>query len=151
MIKCQNECWKGFNLCCTKCEEKETCGETCQETPNTCGNSVTVEDSPTVTHQENSPVPFETKQAALIVDIKNLVTAKAKIEEQEKTLKARLKDAMEEFDIKKFERDGLVLTYIAATKATSVDSKKLKENHPDIFVECSKVSNKSAYVKVTVK
>ena len=145
-MKCKNECWKGFNLCCISCEEKETCGESCTEKPSDCGNSVTVDESPTTV-----PVPFEKKQAALIVDIKNLVAAKAKIEEQEKKLKSNLKDAMEEFGIKKFEGNGLVLTYVAATNPTSVDSKKLKEKHPDIFVECSKTSNKAAYVKVTVK
>ncbi len=80
-----------------------------------------------------------------------MYASKAKIEAQEKALKEQLKSAMEEFGIKKFEKENLVLTYIAATTATSVDSKKLKENHPDIFVECSKKSNKSAYVKVTVK
>ena len=146
MIKCEDECWKGFNLCCISCEEKETCGEKCTEKPSDCGGSVIVAD-PTTT----SLVPFETKQAALIVDIKNLLTAKAKIEEQEKKLKSRLKDAMEELGIKKFEGNGLVLTYVAATSPTSVDSKKLKEKHPDIFVECSKTSNKAAYVKVMVK
>jgi predicted phage-related endonuclease len=58
---------------------------------------------------------------------------------------------MELHGVKKFESDVLNLTYIAATTATSVDSKKLKADHPEIYDECSKVSNKKAYVKVVVK
>lgn len=129
MIKCENECWKGFNLCCTNCEEKETCGESCLQSPEDCGGSIITKDVPEPANKETALAPFETKQDTLITNIKNLYASKATIEAQEKALKEQLKSAMEEFGIKKFE----------------------KENHPDIFVECSKKSNKSAYVKVTVK
>lgn len=145
MIKCENECPKGNgNICCHGCENYDSCNDGCDEMPADCGYS-------TKEQEETAPVPFESKHAALIVEIKNLYATKAKIETQEKTLKEKLKTAMEEFAIKKFEKNNLTLTYIATTTATSVDSKKLKENYPDIFVECSKTSNKSAYVKVTVK
>ena len=149
MIKCKNECPEGKeNICCHECKHNQECDSVCNIDNKTCGDAINEMD---VSKLETTLVPFETKQAKLITNIKNLYASKAKIEAQEKALKEQLKSAMEEFGIKKFEKENLVLTYIAATTATSVDSKKLKENHPDIFVECSKKSNKSAYVKVTVK
>ena len=142
MIICELECPRDEHVCCHSCDEFETCDEKCDQTPKECGSS----------HDETTEVvPFENKQAVLIKGIQDLYAKKAKLDEQEKKFKADLKAAMEEYGIKKFEKGNLSLTYVAATKATSVDSKKLRESHPDIFKEFSKVTNKSAYVKVTVK
>ena len=58
---------------------------------------------------------------------------------------------MEKYGVKKFESDILNITYVAESVATSIDSAKLKKLHPDIAEECSKVSKKSAYIKVEVK
>lgn len=145
MIKCKNTCPVGkFDGCCHECDLNDTCKEVCQSNPSDCGESVIEADG-------NELQVFKTSQMAVIQSIADICTAKKKLEEQEKDLKEKLKDAMEKCNVKKFTNDILNITYIAATTSTGVDSKKLKENYPEIFKDCSKVSNKSAYVKVEVK
>jgi len=151
MIKCKNGgCPKGKDICCLSCEDLEGCKDNgaCDLIPGedfegTCPDAV-VEGS---TELE----VFETKSAAIIQSIADIVTQKKDLEEKEKTMKAQLQKAMEQHGIKSFNNEVIKITYIAATTANSVDSKKLKEKYPEIASECSKVSNKSAYVKVEVK
>ena len=145
MMKCEVACAidDTKSICCHDCTEFKTCDESCSSNPEDCGS--------VVQDEETAVVPFERKQAVLINNIKDLYAQKAKLDEQDKKFKAKLKTAMEEYGIKKFEKGNLSLTYVAATKSTSVDSKKLKESRPEIFAEFSKVTNRSAYVKVTVK
>lgn len=144
MIKCNNECpLKKFDGCCHSCPHFEGCEEACESEPNTCGEAIFDEEAGLITFQE--------QQLAVLQQVADLITAKKKIEEQEKNLKDKLKEAMEKFNVKKFESDILNITYVAATSSTSIDSAKLKKKYPTIAEECSKVSAKSAYIKVTVK
>jgi len=144
MIKCNHECpLKKFDGCCHSCPHIEGCTDACESEPKTCGEATFDEETGLVT--------FKEQQLAVLQQIADLVTAKKQIEAQEKELKDKLKEAMERCSIKKFDSDILKITYIAATTATSIDSAKLKKNYPDIASECSKTSNKSAYIKVEVK
>lgn len=147
MIKCKNACPTGqFEGCCFECDLKENCEEACQLNPSECGDSTMDEVS-----EETGLQVFQQSQLAVLQKIADIETAKKKLEEQEKELKEKLKEAMERCNIKKFESDILNITYVAETTATSIDSTKLKKKYPDIAEECSKTSKKSAYVKVTVK
>lgn len=144
MIKCNNECpLEKFEGCCHCCPHIAGCEEVCESEPKTCSESTFDEETALTT--------FGEQQITVIQKIADLVTAKKKIEEQEKELKDKLKVAMENYGIKKFESDILNITYVAATSSTTIDSTKLKKKYPDIASECSKVSAKSAYIKVTVK
>lgn len=143
MIKCKNKCpLDAFDGCCACCADVD-CKERCSEVPETCEDAIPDE--------ETALIEFKNQQVAVLNQIVDLVTAKKQIEEQEKNLKDQLKDAMEKHGIKKFESDVLNITYVAATNSTSIDSTKLKKKYPDIASECSKVSAKSAYIKVEVK
>lgn len=145
MIKCKNSCpLDKFEGCCFECELKEECEEACEMLPSDCGDSI-------VDDFEAGIQVFEQGQMAVIQKIADIVTTKKQLEAQEKELKEKLKEAMEKCNIKKFESDILNITYVAATTATRIDSSKLKKKYPDIAAECSKTSNKSAYVKVSVK
>jgi hypothetical protein len=144
MIKCNNECpLKKFEGCCHSCPHIEECTEACESEPKTCGEAIFDEETGLMTFQE--------QQVAVLQQIADLVTAKKKIEAQEKELKDKLKEAMEKYSVKKFDSDILKITYVAATTATSIDSAKLKKKYPVIAKECSKTSKKSAYIKVEVK
>jgi len=87
----------------------------------------------------------------VLQNIADLCTTKKQIEAQEKELKDKLKQAMEQFGIKKFESDILNITYVPEGTQSKVDTTKLKKLYPDIAEECTKVSKTSAYIKVTVK
>ncbi len=144
MIKCNNECpLKKFDGCCHSCPHIEECTQACESEPKTCGEAIFDE--------ETGLVAFKEQQLSVLQQIADLVTAKKKIEAQEKELKDKLKEAMEKYGIKKFDSDILKITYVAATTATSIDSAKLKKKYPAIAEECSKTSKKSAYIKVEIK
>ena len=143
MIKCNNECpLKKFDGCCHSCPHIEGCTDACESEPKICGEAIFDEETGLMTFQE--------QQVAVLQQIADLVTAKKKIEAQEKELKDKLKEAMEKYRLK-FDSDILKITYVAATTATSIDSAKLKKKYPVIAKECSKTSKKSAYIKVEVK
>jgi len=144
MIKCNNECPLGkFDGCCHSCPDIETCKDACESNPETCGEATFDE--------ETDLVAFKEQQLSVLQQIADLITTKKKLEEQEKELKDKLKEAMEKYGVKKFDSDILKITYIAETTTTSIDSAKLKKKYPAIAEECSKTSKKSAYIKVEIK
>lgn len=142
MIKCKNSCPLGkYDGCCKDCPEKK-CADACTEDPSTCGESTYDEEAGLVTLEQHMTV---------IKQIADICTAKKQLEAQEKELKDKLKEAMEQYGVKSLDNDILKITYIAATTANSIDSAKLKKLHPDVAAECTKTSVKSAYIKVEVK
>lgn len=132
----------GKNLCCFYCPDKEECVDACHDNPKECGESVQEE---TELHVMQSAVP---EAIRIITDI---TIQKQKLEEQEKLMRKKLLKAMKTFGVKKFENERIAFTYVAPTTRTSIDSTKLKKKYPAIAEECSKVSNVSASVKITVK
>ena len=69
----------------------------------------------------------------------------------EKEVSEELKKAMEENGILGFEDDFIKVTYRKATTRTTIDSKRLKEEKPEIAEEYSKTSNVSSSVSIEVK
>lgn len=76
----------------------------------------------------------------VIEKIKEFNKLKLAIELKEKELKENLKKAMEEVGLKKFSTNGFNATIKNPTTRTSLDTKKLKEELPDIYEEYSKIS-----------
>jgi len=81
-----------------------------------------------------------------------------KAEELLKAIEAELSEwkqttleAMEKNAIKKYENDVISITYVAPTTRASVDSKKLKEQYPDVYEKCAKTSNVKASLRVSRK
>lgn len=74
-----------------------------------------------------------------------------KLEEQYKTMKNKLYQLMEEYDIKKWETDRIIITRTLPTKRESLDSKKLKADHPDLFETYKKVSTVAGSVRIKLK
>lgn len=132
----------GNTICCFYCPDKNTCPEACQDDHNECGECFQEE---TDLQVMQSAVP---EAIRIITDI---TIQKQKLEEQEKLMRKKLLEAMEAFGVKKFENEHIAFTYVAPTTRTSIDSTKLKKKYPAIAEECSKVSNVSASVKITVK
>jgi len=143
MIKClDGSCPKGKDMCCFSCDEMETCEDACDLNHEDCENA---------SEEETALAEFQQGQVTVLKEIASIVTQKKQLEDQEKKLKDKLQEAMEKHGIKKFESDVLNITYVAPSTSTSIDSVKLKKKYPDIAEECSKTSNRKAYVKVSVK
>lgn len=129
--------------CCIFCEKKAECKDACEYANNTeCVNIQEVETELSV---------FESKEVALINAITNIETQKKALEEQSKTMREKLLQAMEQYGVKKFENDVLSVTYVAPTTKRTIDSTKLKKDMPEIAEKYTKTSNVKASIKITVK
>ena len=86
----------------------------------------------------------------IIEQFKNFKKQKEEMELKEKEFKQALKDAMEECNIKKFCINGLSATYKEGTCRVTLDTKKLKEDLPDIYEEYSKTSEVASSITLTI-
>lgn len=148
MIECKISCPQGIDGCCYFCNEFD-CKDKCSEPLKNCDNAIEVKDDEY--NEELAVEAFKRNQATIIRKITTLVKAKKELEEAEAELKGKLQEAMEIRGIKKFISEELSVTYVAPTTSTTLDSAKLKKKYPEIAAECSKTSNKRAYVKIEVK
>lgn len=143
MMKCKvaiddkNECTN----CCYFCDKKDTCNDVCRDTAKVCEEQV----------EETDLQVIESTVPDVLKAITDIIVQKKKLEEQEKLMKEKLLQAMEEHGVKSFENAKVKFMYVAPTTRTTIDSKKLKADHPDIAEAYSKTSNVSASVRITVK
>lgn len=84
-----------------------------------------------------------------IEQLKNFYELKAKMDIMEKELKQGLKEVMEEKGVKKFIVNGLCASIKDSTTRTTINSKKLKEECPDIYKEYSKTTNVASSITLT--
>lgn len=73
------------------------------------------------------------------------------LETQYKSMKERLYELMLEHKVKSFETENLLITLVAPTTSTSIDSKALKEEMPEVAAKYSKTSPKKGYAKISTK
>lgn len=128
--------------CCFYCEDKDTCPDACEDIAPECPEQV---------EEINELQVMQTSVPEALQMVTEISVLMEELEEQQKLMKQKLLEAMEQHGIKKFENEQVSFTYVAPTTRTSVDSTKLKKLHPDIFEECSKTSNVSASVRIKVK
>ena len=74
-----------------------------------------------------------------------------KLKEQQDAMKAALLEAMETKNLIKLETDKLVISYVAPTDRESFDSKKFKEDNPDLYDEYVKISPVKSSIRIKVK
>lgn len=74
-----------------------------------------------------------------------------KLKEQEDLLKKTILEEMEAKGIVKIENDDLIITYIAPMDRETFDSKKLREDNPDLYDEYIKITNVRSTVRIKVK
>lgn len=145
MIKCKQAMENsacGKDCCCLECEEKETCKNVCTELSPDCEDAFS---------EETALATMQTEAAAVIKVIADLTLQKKQIEDQEKSMREKLREAMEKYGVKSFETPEIKFTYVAPTTRTTIDSTKLKKDLPDVAAKYSKTSKVSASVKITVK
>ena len=145
MIKCKQEMESsacGKVCCCLECEERENCKDVCTELSPDCEDAFS---------EETALATMQTEAAAIIKGIVTLTLQKKQIEDQEKAMREKLREAMEKYGVKSFETPEIKFTYVAPTIRTSIDSTKLKKDLPDVAAKYSKTSKVSASVKITMK
>ena len=146
------ECPKHLPMCCGICDDKFTCDVSCEQVFNR--ERVTLDDCVACDAAEvitDEMAQFSNATPEVIQQITNLVLMKKQLEDQEKLLKDELTKAMEAYGVKSFENDQIKLVYVAPTTRSTIDSTKLKKDHPDLAERYTKVSKVSASVRITVK
>lgn len=73
------------------------------------------------------------------------------IKTQEDELKQNILKEMESKNIIKLETDDLVINYIAPAERETLDSKKLREEQPDLYDEYVKFSTVKSSIRLKVK
>lgn len=73
------------------------------------------------------------------------------LKEQQDELKVALLHEMEVRNIIKIETDSLVVSYVAPTDRESFDSKKFREDYPDLYDDYVKISTVKSSIRVKVK
>ncbi len=137
----------GGNTCCKDCDKLQTCPDPCDDAldlTSICPDEV-IEPEQTALQQ------FQTDESNVIQTMADLLRQKKVLEEQEKTVRAKLVEAMDTYGVKSFENDLLKVTYVAATSKTTIDSKSLKKDMPDVYEKYSKTSPVAASVRISLK
>lgn len=75
--------------------------------------------------------------------------AKMKIEEDK--VKQALKEKMEEYGLTDYEDEFIKVSYRKQSQRTTVDSKRLKKELPDVYKEYSKTNDVSSSVSIEAK
>ena len=73
------------------------------------------------------------------------------LEKQYKEAKQELYEKMEEYDIKKFETDHIVITRVLPGFSNRFDSTTFKKEHPDLYAQYQKKTEKKGYVTIKLK
>ena len=150
MLKCKvaSEASCGHIHCCHECEDVKTCAYTCdiyealgERVLTKCNNI----------EQSDELVSLDQQVPEVIKAITDITVQKKKLEEQEALMRTKLLEAMEQYGVKAFENDVVKFTYVAPTEKKSIDSAKLKKEHPEIASAYQKVTPVKAYVKIEVK
>ena len=75
----------------------------------------------------------------------------AKMDMKVKEIKEALKEAMEKHGLTGYEDEFIKVSYRKPSQRVTVDSKRLKEELPDVYIEYSKVSDVSSSVSIEAK
>lgn len=149
IIKCKvaaGNCPQDLDICCATCGFKGNCGNCCDSQdmsdPQNCMDAEVITGEMTA---------FQSAVPDTIGKITTLIKMKKQLEDQEKQLKQKLVEAMEIYGVKSFENDLIKMTYVAPTTRSSIDSARLKKDHPAIVEQYTKTSPVSASVRVTLK
>lgn len=103
------------------------------------------------TMKEVVSAELATVNAEISTKISQTIEAIEKLEEVVKLFREAVLSEMQLKGIKKFDNGQISITYIEPTTRVSIDSKKLKEELPDVYSKYSKISDVKASVKISKK
>lgn len=83
--------------------------------------------------------------------IHDIEVAKKTLDKSFKQYKKALLAGMEEYGIKKYESDDLLITYVEPTERLVIDNERLWAEHKDIAFECQKFTKVESSVRVKVR
>lgn len=97
-----------------------------------------------------SNLPMEVINLADI--IKSKMEMQKKIADEVEQMKMQMLDTMKANGIEKIDlQDKVLITYIAPTERESLDSKKIKDNHPELYAMYLKKASVKESIKITLR
>ena len=106
---------------------------------------------PTFIELANFPRSLQDRLDSYEVAITQLEEELKLYKEKEDLLRKELYKAMDEAGIEKFQFGSVSATRVVPTETTTIDSKTLKQEMPEIYQKYSKTSKRSGYVLIKVK
>ena len=103
-----------------------------------------------VNYQENE-LKIKEFEEKISLAISGLKEQQEILQKQNDEIKEKIKQTMEEQDIKKYENDILTITYVAPTKRNTVDTTKLKEQYEEVYLDCLKETDVKSSIRIKVK
>ena len=97
--------------------------------------------------QETLPAEVIDAQRALV----QIIKSQRMMEEQKKDIESRLLALMQEYNVKKWESDALVITRVLPSTRTTIDTKALKADHPELVKEYEKTTTTKESIKITLR
>ena len=166
MLKCKiaSEAACGKECCCYDCVDAKECENKCityeelgKKVLKECEDLEKVEDKTELTEsgkteaEQTEIVTLDQKVPEAIKAMTDLLTQQKEIEKQVSDMRDVIKVAMEQYGVKSFENDDIKITYIAPTERKSIDSTRLKKEHPEIAEAYQKVSQVKSTVKIEIR
>lgn len=101
----------------------------------------------------NPAAPVVADESALVVpqEVTSAIAELLRIEKVAKEMKERLKELMEENGIKKWECDAFVATYTPAGVTSKFDATAFKKDHPDLYDEYVRESERKSSIRTTLR
>lgn len=101
----------------------------------------------------NPDAPVVADESVLVVpqEITSAIAGLLRIEKVAKEMKERLKELMEENGIKKWECDAFVATYTPAGVTSKFDATAFKKDHPDLYDEYVRESERKSSIRTTLR
>ena len=100
-------------------------------------------------------VKIENGNITVVEEVVNQIVAfeeeKLKMDLIQKEVKEKLKEAMEQNNVVKLDLGRLKVSYRNASTRTTVDSKRLQTELPDIYEEYLKTNNVSSSISISVE
>lgn len=150
-LKCKiaSEASCGKDCCCYDCTDAKNCKDKCP-TFDELGKKV-LKECEELEQVETEVVTLDQKVPQAIKAMTDLLTQQKELEQKISDMREVIKVAMEQYGVKSFENDVVKMTYLAPTERKSIDSTRLKKEHPEIAEAYQKVSPVKASVKIEIK
>ena len=100
------------------------------------------------TSDKEQEMTLKCLNANAIQELNETLTAIEVMEEKVKSIKAKIKEEMEQRNINQIRLGKRVISYVAPIERETVDIKKLKDNHPAIWAECRKISKVGSSIRI---
>jgi len=73
------------------------------------------------------------------------------LEERKTQIHNKLKMNMELYGVNKITTDTMSITLVPESQTMKLDTDKLKTEHEEVYIECTKLTTRKSYLKVNIK